>query len=289
MSAHESHHRLTASHQPESAIAKQIPIGTSTIDGATVQTTNARDLYAFLKIGKDFSNWIKMQIVQARLVEARDFVSSPSMATSSQPTIDYHLTLDAGKHLAMLSKAEKGFEVREYFLECERRALGPARAPTPAEMFLQNAQMMVDIEQRQLAQGEQIDRVEQRVCDLATSMLMLARPAGAESIVHIRERINKLYGLPSRIIDEVLRQSPIAPKPAGMVKHSREEALGGSYAVYWIKDVSATFARFVGECERVTATQAEHPYVEGRFKLAPTADRPAGSAEPSGPQAGLDF
>lgn len=144
----------------------------------------------------------------------------------------------------------------------------PVRALTAAEMFLQNAQMMVDIEQRQLVQGEKIDRVEQRVGDLADTMLMLARPAGAESIVHIRDRINKLYGLPARIIDGVLRQSPIAPKPAGMVKHSREEALGGSYAVYWIKDVSAVFARFVGECTRVTATQVTHPYVDGRFKLA---------------------
>lgn len=149
----------------------------------------------------------------------------------------------------------------------------PARVLTPAEMFLQNAQMMVDIEQRQLAQDVKIDRMEQRVGDLADSMLMLARPAGAESIVHIRDRINKLYGLPPRIVDLVLRQSPIAPKPAGMVKHSREEALGGSYAVYWTKDVSAVFARFVAECTRVTATQATHQYIEGRFKMAAPAER----------------
>ena len=100
----------------------------------------------------------------------------------------------------------------------------PTRALSPAEMFLQNAQMMVDIEHRQLAQGEQIDRVEQRVGDLADSMLMLERPANSESIMHIRERINKAYGLPARVIDLVLRQSPIAPKPAGMVKHSRRGA-----------------------------------------------------------------
>lgn len=110
-------------------------------------------------------------------------------------------------------------------------------------------------------------QVDQRVTDMADSMLMLARPAGAESIVHIRARINELHGIPARIIDEVMRQSPIAPKPAGMVKHSREEALGASYAVYWIKDVTAVFARFVAECSRVTATQATHPYIEGRFKL----------------------
>jgi hypothetical protein len=126
----------------------------------------------------------------------------------------------------------------------------------------------------QAEQGAALTAVGQRVGDLVDTMLMLARPAGAESIVHIRERINKLHGLPTRIIDEVLRQSPIAPKPAGMVKHSREEARGGSYAVYWIKDVSAVFARFANECTRVTATQVTHPYIDGRFKLLPTRDRP---------------
>lgn len=126
----------------------------------------------------------------------------------------------------------------------------------------------------QAEQGAALTSVEQRVGTLADSMLMLTRPAGSESIVHLRERINKQYGLPPRIIDQVLRQSPASPKPAGMVKHSREEARGGSYAVYWVKDISDVFKRFVGECERVTATQATHPYIEGRFKLMPARDRP---------------
>lgn len=134
-----------------------------------------------------------------------------------------------------------------------------------------------------------IAQVDQRVTDMADSMLMLARPAGAESIVHIRARINELHGLPARIIDEVMRQSPIAPKPAGVVKHSREEAQGASYAVYWIKDVSAVFARFVAECKRVTATQVTHPYISGRFKLAPPPSRPPGAAEPPGVQASLSY
>lgn len=147
----------------------------------------------------------------------------------------------------------------------------PQRAPTAAEMFLHNAQMMVDIERRHIVHDQRIGQVEHRIEEIADGMLMLARPAGAESIVHIRTRVNQLHGLPARIIDEVMRQSPMAPKPAGVVKHAREEAQGGSYAVYWAKDVTAVFARFVGECKRVTHTQATHPFIEGRFKLASAA------------------
>lgn len=123
------------------------------------------------------------------------------------------------------------------------------------------------IKQVQAEQGAAIARIEQRVEETAQAQLMLARPANAESIVHIRERINKTYGLPSWVVDTVLRQSLYAPKPAGMVKNIREEARGASYAVYWIKDVSTVFARFVSECEMVTATQATHPLIDRRFKL----------------------
>lgn len=127
------------------------------------------------------SNWIKAQVIRARLVEGRDFASSPSRATSGQPTIEYHLTLEAGKHVAMLSETDKGFEVREYFIERERHAVAPTptRPLSPAEMFLRNAQMMVDIERRQLAQGEQIERVEQCVEEIAEGQIFTLCPTNA--------------------------------------------------------------------------------------------------------------
>jgi hypothetical protein len=130
--------------------------------------------------------------------------------------------------------------------------------------------VMVDnvaIKAEQAKQAASILAIEQRVEQAAETHLMLARPAASESIVHIRGRINKQYGLPARIVDEVIRQLPYAPKPAGMVKNSHENAMGGSYAVYWTKDVNAVFARFVSECRRETATRATHPLIDGRFKF----------------------
>lgn len=150
-------------------------------------------------------------------------------------------------------------------------------APAPANRFgnlppEQQALISVmmdnaDIKAVQAQQSAAIMAIGQRVDEAAQMQLLMERPTAAESIVHIRERINKLYGLPARIIDHVLRQSPYALKPFGMVKNQREEAQGGSYAVFWTKDVSAVFARFVRECVHVTATQATHPLVDGRFKL----------------------
>lgn len=105
-----------------------IEVTERSVGDESVQTVNARDLHVLLNIGKDFSNWIKAQIERARLVEARDFavfeVSAQKGENQSggRPAKEYALTLDAAKHIAMMSGSEKGFEVREYFLECERAA-----------------------------------------------------------------------------------------------------------------------------------------------------------------------
>lgn len=123
------------------------------------------------------------------------------------------------------------------------------------------------IKSQLVEQGAAVAKLDVRLDELTDTMQMTSRPTNSESIAHIRVRIGKLYGLPARIVDEVIRQSPYSPKPAGAVKNGHEDAQGSSYLVYWTKDVSMVFARFVGECERITATLVTHPLIEGRFKL----------------------
>lgn len=147
-----------------------------------------------------------------------------------------------------------------------------AQPKTQAELLLASAQAMVDLERRQQVTAASVARVEHQVQDLRDTMLMSTRPQNAEAISHIRPRIWQKYGLPSHIVDVVLRQLPYSPKPAGMVRNTREEAEGATYAVYWTKDVNAVFARFVKECERVTPAFVVHPHIQERFRLAPGAE-----------------
>ena len=97
-------------------------------DGPPVQTVNARDLHAFLEVKKDFSDWIKKQIERARLLEGRDYIIFPQKGENTgrgRSSLEYYLTIEAAKHIAMMSGCDKGFEVRNYFLECERIAKRP--------------------------------------------------------------------------------------------------------------------------------------------------------------------
>ena len=45
--------------------------------------------------------------------------------TNGNQTLDFAITLDFAKRLAMMAKTEKGEEVRKYFIECEKRLSKP--------------------------------------------------------------------------------------------------------------------------------------------------------------------
>lgn len=105
-----------------------IAVSTSTVGNDTIQTVNARDLHAFLEVGKDFSTWIKGRVDQYGFAEGVDYVCSPNPGSEGRGggnKKDYHLTIDMAKELSMVERNEKGRQARRYFIECERRASDP--------------------------------------------------------------------------------------------------------------------------------------------------------------------
>jgi anti-repressor protein len=101
-----------------------IQVSPRTIGDDSTQTVNARDLHAFLEVGKDFSNWIKDRIDQYGFAEGADYaVTLAKVGVRLNVTQkDYHLTLDMAKELAMVERNDKGKLARQYFIECERKA-----------------------------------------------------------------------------------------------------------------------------------------------------------------------
>ena len=45
--------------------------------------------------------------------------------TGGSVRTEYHLAIDMAKELSMVERNEQGRKARQYFLECERRALNP--------------------------------------------------------------------------------------------------------------------------------------------------------------------
>lgn len=92
-----------------------------------VQTCNARELWAKLGVKKHFRDWIKLRISEYGFAENSDFVRVFSNAQNSalakkggSPKVDYHITLDMAKELAMVEKNPVGRQIRKYFIQCEK-------------------------------------------------------------------------------------------------------------------------------------------------------------------------
>ncbi len=110
------------------------------------QTVNGRELHGVLEVNKDFSSWVKNQIERARLIEGRDYIkltqngelTNQQVTTTVGNKIEYFFIVDAAKHIAMLCGTDKGFEVREYFIECEKQ-LKEVKPMTQGQMLVQMA------------------------------------------------------------------------------------------------------------------------------------------------------
>jgi len=85
------------------------------------QTVSARELY--LGLGLDKSNWSRWYPtnIMANEFFKRDY-DWVRLNDEGNETIDFEITVDFAKHIAMMSKAKKSHEYRNYFLICEKQA-----------------------------------------------------------------------------------------------------------------------------------------------------------------------
>ena len=110
-----------------------------TINKEKKRFVNARELHKWLKVGKFFANWIKDRIEKYDFVESIDYFKImpykdlkqdenfdlPKLANQKPKrggdvrSIEYILTIDMAKEVAMLENNELGKKVRKYFIRTE--------------------------------------------------------------------------------------------------------------------------------------------------------------------------
>lgn len=87
-----------------------------------VQTVNARDLHEALGVKRLFANWIKDALQDFK--ENQDFIifnANVNKSVRGRPFKEYAITLDTAKHICMMSRCEKGKQLRQYFIEAEKQ------------------------------------------------------------------------------------------------------------------------------------------------------------------------
>lgn len=131
-----------------------ILIGKSDFAGCPKQTVNARELHAFLEVKSRFNDWVKNRINECRFIENQDFVTLTKNLVSGGQQTEYFLTLDAAKHFAMLERNERGFEARQYFIDCEKRAQAVPQIPQTLSEALRLAADLADEKAALLAEQQ---------------------------------------------------------------------------------------------------------------------------------------
>lgn len=208
-----------------------IQIETRTISGDPIQTVNARDLWAFVESKQEFANWIKSRIEKYAFTEGEDFTID-KFINRRATTIDYHLTIDMAKELAMVENNAKGREVRRYFLECEKRTKETANRD-PMQVLSDPAAMRGLL----LTYTEKVLALEHKVGELEPKANALDRIADAEGAMNCTLAAKSLQIAPKRLFEWLREHHWIYRRPGGSGNVAYQDKIQAGYLKHKITTV----------------------------------------------------
>lgn len=180
---------------------------------------SARELHTFLEVDTAFRHWA-VRMFEYGFTESIDYTPfNFEHPQNKQELIDYALTIDCAKEIAMIQRTEKGKQARQYFIECERIARNPVmKQLTRLEM----AKMILETETR----NEQL----QLTNDLQSKELKAAAPK-------------------VKYVDEVLQAdnahvTTIIAKELGMSAKELNNVLNGKGIIYKQNDTWVLYSRY---------------------------------------------
>ncbi|OJW78450.1 antA/AntB antirepressor family protein [Spirosoma sp. 48-14] len=157
-----------------------------TTDAQGLSVVSARELHRFLEAKTKFADWIKARIIKYGFLEGTDYLEvnddeggfseiseKPIQASftnnlvkpnqGGRPTVDYALTLDMAKELAMVENNDKGREARKYFIEAEKQLRKTLATPSTEQVLIQlvsqNSQLLANQQQILINQQQAIGQL----------------------------------------------------------------------------------------------------------------------------------
>lgn len=212
-----------------------IKIGARTMSGTTTQTVNARDLHAFLEVGKMFAHWIKDRIEQYGFVEHHDYVvfaETGNNPSGGRPAKEYAITLDMAKELAMVERNDKGKQARLYFIECERRAKETTHRD-PIQLLSDPAAMRGLL----LTYTEQVLALEHKVGELEPQAEALNRISDADGAMNCTLAAKSLQIQPKRLFDWLRKHHWIYRRPGGSGNVAYQDKIQAGYLTHKVTTV----------------------------------------------------
>ena len=135
-----------------------IKVEQKTIGTEEVNAVDARELWNFLGSKQQFGNWIENKVTTNLFFEENiDWIvlNKSINAKTVQPQglkrrIDYALTVDTAKKVAMSEQTQKGNEIRKYFINCEKRLEALVSPKTQIQVLQETIEILTGHEKKLL-------------------------------------------------------------------------------------------------------------------------------------------
>lgn len=163
---------------------------------------SARDLHRSLEVKTRFSQWVEQNFKMFK--ENEDFSSVVTTTQQNQyggtkKLQDYAVTIRMAEHLAMMSKTNKGHEVREYFIQVEKDFNSP-------EKIMARALLMADKKIKLLENENENLLIElEEATKNADYLDLILQTKDSLTITQIAQD----YGMSARKMNQLLKQERI--------------------------------------------------------------------------------
>ena len=136
-----------------------IQITKNMINGAEINSVNAREIHKYLEVKTKFADWIKRAIDKYDFIENQDYAILKN-GNGNNAYIDYIVVLDMAKELAMLENNPKGKETRKYFIEFEKQGKALINQQSQEIQLLQGMLNTISKMDNRVTELEQTRRLE---------------------------------------------------------------------------------------------------------------------------------
>lgn len=161
-----------------------------TVNDNQQQVVSARELHKVLEVKTRFSQWVQQNFKM--FIQGVDFTSVVTTTVVNNGAVrelqDYAVTIRMAEHLAMMSKTNKGHEVREYFIQLEEKWNDPQEIVKRGYEILQNENTQLKLENSRLVTENQIMAPKAKYFDDCVDKENSASIRDTAKLLKIKER-----------------------------------------------------------------------------------------------------
>lgn len=165
---------------------------------------SGRELHKKLEVKTAYKDWFP-RMCEYGFEEGIDFCSFLSESTGGRPSTDHVLKLDMAKEIAMLQRNEMGRQIRQYFIDVERKYNSP-------DMIMQRALRIADERVSNLLLENKFK--DQQIAELKPKADYTDRILQNKKLVTITQ-ISKDYGMSGKALNDKLHQLGVQYKQSG--------------------------------------------------------------------------